>query len=83
MIYDISLEGAAQLRHLGDSLQITIEDVNEQMNRLQNGVENERCNIGIYYEFVMAHIADMSRLISKYEPHIDEVIHSLYDKVPK
>lgn len=80
MIYDISREGAVELRHLGDSLKIMIADVNEQMNRLQNGVENERCNIGIYYGFVMAHIADMSRVISKYEPHIDEIIHNLYDK---
>ncbi len=80
MIYDISREGAAALRSLGDSLEETVADVNEQIRRLRKDVENERCNIGLYYGFLIDHIGGISEQITKYESGINEIIHNLYDK---
>ncbi len=83
MIYDISREGATALRRLGDSLEETVADVNEQIRRLRKDVENERCNIGLYYGFLIDHIGGISERITKYESGINEIIHSLYDKADR
>lgn len=80
MIYDISREGAAELRRLGSSLEDAISDINDQIGHLRKGVENERCDIGLYYGFLVDHIGYISEKVSKYESDIKVIAHNLYDK---
>lgn len=80
MIYDISSEGVAELRNLGKTLENAVSDIKEQTERLGKCVEGKRDDVGIYYDFLLDHIRNMSECMQLYTSDINAVAQGLYDK---